>query len=212
VAVAKTIKRTAKQQADERRAIAKYVKLLKADKRADWEVITDDESYDLILKAPLDQDRSAYAEYGWGTGAFRYLVESYAEAGPFIPRGKRGDDDPRPYREIGLDRGKVLSKKQWEKKRDHNLVETVVEYWHWYDDATPDQKYNALPHIKAYCKRMTKGSKARSVRAMQKACAMRVEEEEAAFKAQRAAYAQTLAEEQKFDAAMAALDERDEGQ
>ena len=103
------VRRTEAQADAERKAIAKYVMDLKADTRTKWEIITDDPDHILILRAPLDGDLSGYAEYGWA-GPFRYLEESYSEAGPF---SARPEIKTVPYREYGLVRSEnVLSQKE----------------------------------------------------------------------------------------------------
>lgn len=85
----KTAKNTRKVTATEKKAIATFKRKLKADKRTNWTVIGTDKGYALIIRSPLDRDLSGYGEYGWDTGAFRFLGESYSETGPL--RSKAGD-------------------------------------------------------------------------------------------------------------------------
>lgn len=101
----------------EKKAIAAYKRKLGADKRTKWEVIDDDPTYALIISAPLDSDLSGYADYGWDTGAFRFLEESYAESGPF-PGPAASGAGSKPYREWGLVRSeRVLTPAQAKRLR-----------------------------------------------------------------------------------------------
>lgn len=110
------VKRTVKQASDEKKAISQFIKNLKSDPRTKWEIITNRPNHVLVLKAPLRDDLSGYAEYGWA-GPFKYLEEQYSETGPFSNKKKTV-----PFMEIGLIRSeKILSNKELKELAGKNL-------------------------------------------------------------------------------------------
>ncbi len=143
------LKRTKKQEQEEKKAIRKYISLLKKDKRTKWhtkEHFKDRDGNDVntkgdpyyLLEVIRDSGTGFSPVYGWETGAFRYIYEGWSESGGATGFWRRE---------------KVMSKSEWLKEVDKIMVTTSKELWdHYYDD--PSKKN--LDLVKSHCKLMAK--------------------------------------------------------